>query len=230
MQYAYLFFTSLFLIPWLVLFVWRKDLRLEMVWAGCIVAILGLLGEKLWYTNDWVNPITLTGTTIGLEDLIMGFAAGGISAVIYKTIFRRDDYKSKPVYIKKKHFLWLGFLGILILIDFLFRFAGVFSFYANLIGFGLMAIIFLGLRKDLIYEGLTGGLLLVLITLPIYWISFYFFPGWRESYWQLNEISQVYFLQIPYEDLIWWFFAGINISIAYDEYKGYRLRRLKPAD
>jgi hypothetical protein len=227
MQYAYLFFTSLFFIPWAYFFISRKDLRFEMLWAGVIVAILGLIGEKIWYTSDWVSPTTLTGTIVGVEDLIMGFAAGGISAVVYKTIFNKDDYKSEGVKIRKKYYLILVFLFILILTDFLFRFAGLFSFYANLIGFGLMAVLFLIIRSDLWMEGITGGLLLVLITLPIYWVSFYLFPDWRESYWRMDQISQTYFLRIPYEDIIWWFFAGINISIAYDEFNGLRIRKLK---
>jgi len=229
MHYAYILFTCLFLVPWGILFWLRKDLRFEMVWAGVIVAVFGLIAEGIWYTKDWVNPITLTNTIIGIEDAIMGFAAGGIAAVIYKDVCRQDDYKCRAHRLKTHWKLSVICLLGLIVADALFRFFGIFSFYANLIGFGLIAIILISIREDLLKEALIGGLLLVVVSLPIYWISFYIFPGWRESYWKMTEISRIYFFGIPYEDLVWWFFAGINIAIAYDCYSGHCLRKLPEA-
>jgi len=229
MRFAYLFFTSLFIIPWAVLFLWRRDTRREMLWAGLAVLILGLLAEKMWYTRDWVNPITVTGTLVGIEDAIMGFTTGGIAAVIYKEIFRRNEYCSKNQSLKSHQIAIAGIIFGLIIADFLFRFLGLFSFFANLVGFGIIAIIFLVSRPDLIKESSVGGLLLVIASLPIYWASFYIFPLWRESYWRADEISGLLFLGIPYEDLVWWFFAGINIAMAHDYYFNCRLRKLPKA-
>jgi len=198
-----------------------------MLFGGIIVSIAGLIGEYAWYTKDWVYPITFTGTIIGIEDLIMGFFAGGAAIVLYKAIFNKDDYKANSLGFNSK-VVWLvtSLLG-LIVCDFLFRFFGVFSYYANLLGLGLIAVILLSYRKDLIKEALWGGLLLTAISLPVYWIWFAVFPGIRERYWQFDMISGSYFLGIPYEDVIWWFFVGVVISIAYDEYNGLRLRKVR---
>jgi len=78
MTYTYLFFaTSLFIIPWVIFFVLRPDLRKEIISASLFVGIAGLFCEKYWYIVDWVKPMTLTHTAVGIEDFIMGFCAGG---------------------------------------------------------------------------------------------------------------------------------------------------------
>lgn len=226
MRFAYLLFTGLFIIPWLIFFLIRKDLRKEMLWASLIVGVLGLIAEKQWYTQDWVNPTTLTNTVIGIEDFILGFSSGGIAAVIFKDIFKIDDYNCKLHRVKNHWKMIVIFLIGLVITDSIFRFFGVFTFYANLIGFGLIALIMILQRLDLFKEAMVGGLLLVLVSLPIYWITFYIFPTWRDAYWRIESISGVNFLSVPYEDLVWWFLAGVNIAIAYDCYYGHCLRKL----
>jgi len=52
-QFAYLFGDLLFLIIWLVLFIYRKDLRKEMMYMGVFVGLAGALAEKYWYAVDW---------------------------------------------------------------------------------------------------------------------------------------------------------------------------------
>jgi len=224
MQIAYLFFTSLFLIPWIILFILRKDIRKEMLWASIITAIGGLFCEKYWYTADWVNPTTITNTTVGIEDLLMGFGVGGIGAVIYKEVLKRDEYKPK---VYKYH--WLFILPIIFgffIADVMFRQFGLFSFYSNVIGFSFIFCLIFLFRKDLLQEGLIGGVSLVIVTLPIYWITFKFFPEWRFQYWRELNISGADFLGIPYEDLIWWFIVGVNLAIVYDFNYGLKLRKL----
>jgi hypothetical protein len=110
--------------------------------------------------------------------------------------------------------------------DGLFRYFHVFSFYSNLAGFGLIILFYWLVRRDLVKEGIAGGLILVAISIPIYWITFAVFPDWFSSYWRFQNISGVLFLGIPYEDLVWWFIIGMNLSIVYDYTHCLRLRRL----
>ena len=223
MDFAYLMYSGLYLIPWLILYLIRKDLRKQMIWASMITAIGGLFCERYWYTQDWVTPLTITKTLVGVEDLVLGWGAGGIGAVLYKEIFRKDDYK----YIKYHHrqFLILPIIIGFILADMLFRHFGYFSFYANLLGFGLIVAVIFSIRRDLIREAIGGGFLLVVVSLPIYWLTFHFFPGWRESYWNMTNISKLYFLKIPYEDIVWWFLVGMILSIVYDYTHGMKVRK-----
>ena len=95
LKYAYLLGTIIFLIIWLILYLHRKDLRKEMIVMSMLVAILGMFSEYLWWTHDWWRPQTITGTTIGIEDLLLGFTNGGIAAVLYEELFKKRMYKYK---------------------------------------------------------------------------------------------------------------------------------------
>jgi len=152
-----------------------------------------------------------------------GFTTSGVTAVIFKELFSRITYRTKKTY---NH--WINaipvFIGVLIMF-FLFSYLRVFSFYANLIGLGVMALIILLIRRDLFREAILGGLLLLIISLPVYWIIFLLFPSWRDQTWFADSISDIYFISIPYEDLVWWFFVGANFAVVYDFINGLKLRK-----
>lgn len=73
-QYTYLFGASLFLIPWVTIFLLRKDLRHLLVRIGIVAIPLSLVAEYFWWTKDWWQPQTVTYTIIGIEDIILGFS------------------------------------------------------------------------------------------------------------------------------------------------------------
>lgn len=224
LKYAYLFASSLFLIPWLILYITRKDLRLEMKIVSLIIGIAGVLAEGFFYTQDWVKPITITGTKVGLEDFILGFASGGSASVIYKVLFRKINYRI--ISFKISHWkLSLPLIFIITLTSLLFYQFKIFSFWANCISLFVGLIFMLILRKDLIKEMLCGGFLIMIISLPIYWLTYFLFPLWQQTYWHHNQLSGFYFLYIPIEDIIWWLLAGAFAAIIYDYWFSYSLRK-----
>ena len=72
-KYAYLVGTIVFFIPWLILFLMRKDLRREMLIGSVSIAIVSFLTSLFLFTVDWWHPETITGTRVGIEDLLLGF-------------------------------------------------------------------------------------------------------------------------------------------------------------
>lgn len=92
--YSYLIGDLTLLIVWFILFYFRKNVRKEMLIISLIIGIGGLFAETI-YTIDWWQPLTITGTLIGIEDFLFGFAIGGIGSSIYEVIFK------KTVKIKK---------------------------------------------------------------------------------------------------------------------------------
>ncbi len=194
-----------------------------MLRVSLIVAILGVAAETVWYTKDWVKPTTIIGTKVGIEDFILGFGAGGIAAVAYKELFHKTMYKNVSLHIS--HWvLALPLLAAGFIAHALFAVFGWFSYWANLIGIGSGLILMSFLRRDLEKEALEGGLFLTFITLPVYWLTFLLFPIAKTDYWINENISGVRFLDIPYEDLVWWFFAGALIAILYDYWNLLSLR------
>jgi hypothetical protein len=78
---AYLFYDALFLAVWIALFVLRNDLRVPMIIYSLLVAPLGP-GSEAWYLRDYWKPLTITGTDVGIEDVLFAFAIGGIALAI----------------------------------------------------------------------------------------------------------------------------------------------------
>jgi hypothetical protein len=53
------------------------------------------------------------------------------------------------------------------------------------------------------------------------------FPGWIENSWNFNMISGLTILRVPFEDLIWFFLAGLFIGPLYEYWQEGRLINLK---
>ena len=214
-EYGYLFFTSLFLVPWAILFLLRRDLRHEMLTMSIFFALIGILGEGLWYTIDWVNPETIVGMPVGPEDIILGFGAAGVAAVVYEEVFKKHYAQSPKKVNLLTHFLipLLLFVGVT---SGAFWILNLHSFEANIIGFASALTYGYLLRPDLITNSLISGLLLTLISVPAYLISLRVFPDLKESYWQLENLSGIELLNVPIEDFIWWMGAGALIGPFYE--------------
>jgi hypothetical protein len=96
--YAYLAGSIVLFAIWLVFFLLRRDLHKEMLTMSVLIGVLSVLTGYVWWTVDWWKPPTITHTIVGVEDLVMGFAAGGIMAAAYEVLFRRHLY-----HVRGKH-------------------------------------------------------------------------------------------------------------------------------
>ena len=121
-QYSYLIGALILLAVWIILFLWRKDIRKEMLVISSLIAVLSLPLNYL-YAQDWWHPLTITGTHLGIEDIILGFAGGGIAAVVYEVVFKMKLKKRKiGKKLAKLELFFPLFLG-------LFLFFGIFYLF-----------------------------------------------------------------------------------------------------
>jgi hypothetical protein len=172
---------------------------------------------------DWVKPETITGTRVGFEDPILGFGAGGVTAVIYEEAFKHRVYKR----LRKKtnHFLafimpWLLFWAVALIT---FWFLNFHSFSANMLGLITALVYIYVLRPDLIPDSLVTGLLVVLLSTPVYLLIFALFPGFKEAYWQWGKLSGLELAGIPIEDLLWLMGIGAFAGPFYEFWQGLRI-------
>lgn len=223
-QYAYLAATIIALIVWLILYFHRKDLRKEMIIMSILVAILGLFSEYLWWTHDWWRPQTITGTIIGIEDLLLGFTNGGIAAVLYEELFKKRMYKYKS----RNHNLGIALLILLSYSVFMFMFyiLKLNSFIATTAIQIIMGTVLIFLRKDLIYDAFLTGFCLAITSIPVYLLVEYLSPNFIENTWLWSNLSGITFLKIPIEDLIFYFLAGFSIAPLYLYWKSEKLRKI----
>ncbi len=220
-KFAYLFGTLLTLIPWITFYSLRKDLRKQMLVMSTLFAFLGPLAEGFWYTKDWVSPITLTKTAVGIEDVILGFGIGGCASVIYKIVSKKI-INTKLVFKNIKR-LAINLFLVSITTHILFSVFSLFSFFANVTGLTLGLVSILWKRKELFSQAIIGGIITTVLTLPVYWLLFFLFPSFKETYWNYENISGILFFYIPYEDLVWWLFAGAYATILYDYWQGIKV-------
>ncbi len=87
-QYTYIIGNLILLAIWAFFFIRRKDTRKEMLTISLIFGFVGPLAEAI-YIKDWWQPLTITGTRIGIEDFLFGFLIGGIISIIYEHLFQK---------------------------------------------------------------------------------------------------------------------------------------------
>lgn len=69
-------------------YLYRKDNRTEMLTISAFFG-LGGMASQATYVKDWWQPLNVTNTPVGIEDFIIGFAIGGIAAVIYEDLYHQ---------------------------------------------------------------------------------------------------------------------------------------------
>lgn len=218
LQGTYLFGSLLFLILYLILFLWRKDLRKEMLLTGSIMSIFIYVGCYAMCTYDWWQPFTITGTRVGVEDLLFGFSLGGVTAVIYDAVLGK--HYSKHSWKKTTSYLRFSFIfAVMVVFGVGLYLIGVKSFHSYYITTFLGSLFLWHVHPSLVNNSLLSGILTVLVAIPIYWAMNVVTPGWIESTYLWHSISGETFLTIPIEEIYYYFFTGTFFGPMYEYLK-----------
>ncbi|MDB5245173.1 MAG: Membrane protein [Parcubacteria group bacterium] len=212
--YFYLVGSLIYFIIWIVLFLKRPDLRKEILVVSFLFGFAGLITAPI-HLATWWHPLTITRTSVGIEDFIFGFSASGIAAVLYEEIYRK---RLAPA---NKHTLAKGGLFFLIAFALLFFFfvytVGLNAFYAllysYLIGIGCIAFY----RRDLMYSSFSSGLLMLFLSVGVYALLLYLFPNAIRDFWYLSGTwYQQLLFGIPVEEYLFFFLTGAFIGPLYE--------------
>lgn len=227
--YSYLIADIVLLLVWLILFLLRKDLRKQMFIFSFTVGLLSPFAE-LVHILDWWYPLTITGTRIGIEDFLFGFAIAGIASVIYKELFSKQVRLRKRT--KQKHGLenknlFLIFILLLALFFGSFYLLKLNSFYSSVIAFLIPTLFIWIKRKDLIFDSLMSGLLLMIVSFVGFIVIETIAPGWVASTWNFKTLSGIMILYAPIEDLMYFFLAGCFYGPLYEFWKEGKLVKRK---
>lgn len=228
-QYSYLIGDFILLAIWIILYLWRKDIRKEMLLLSIIFGIGGIFVQFI-YIQDWWHPLTITNTIVGIEDFLFGFVTGGIAGVIYEEIFKRKvkirkTDKKKENYIWIKLFLIISLLTILLFIG--FYILKISSFYSSVLAFTISIFIIWIKRKDLIIDSIISGILLMIISFIVFNLMEIASPGWIHSTWYFENLSGIIILNSPLEDVIFFFLSGAFIGPLYEYWQEGRLINIK---
>lgn len=228
-DYAWLIWSSAFLIPWAVLFVAFPRYRKVMWWASLFTAPFGLT-EPLFVPEYWDPPSLFDlaqRTGFDIESLIFCFAIGGVGAVLYNVLTGRHDV---PVSHEEKHDARHRYHRWILLSPFL-AFPVLYLFPWNAIYPGIFSMVLGAIatawcRPDLKRATLWGGLIFL-----IYYGLFLAglevtAPGYIERVWNLDVLSGWTVLGFPLEELLFATAFGMYWSGVYEHWTWKKTQRV----
>lgn len=225
-QYFYLGWALAFLLLWLILFLYRTDTRAEMLLISIFFGLGGLASEEV-YTKDWWHPHTLTNTSVGVEDFIIGFAIGGIAAIIYADLYRQKlrRYALKNVAPADPGFFLLLFPLLYFSAFFLLH---INSFYSTILVLTALIGYMLITRRDLIADSLLSGVAMMSIGIGMYFLLLLVNPLFIHEHWYLpNTWYGRELAGIPIGEYVFYFLIGAYIGPLYEYLKKFKFVGLR---
>ncbi|MGH7521088.1 MAG: lycopene cyclase domain-containing protein [Gemmatimonadales bacterium] len=221
MRYHLVWFwwSSAFLVPWVVLFLTNPRHRRAMWWASLITALFGLT-EPLFVPEYW-NPPSLfelaRRTGFDIESFIFAFAVGGIGMVLYNALTRRELVALPAEHRQHRRHRWHRVLLVAPLVllapAYLLPWNPI---YPSLLALAVGALGAVICRPDLGRNTLSGGVLFLglyaLFMLGLRWLA----PGYIEEVWNLPALSGVLVYGIPLEELLFGLAFGMYWSGVYE--------------
>jgi hypothetical protein len=209
-DYAYLLYGLTFLIPWLVVWILRRDLRLELAVSSLVTAPLGPLFER-WYHADYWKPELLGRGAVGFEDLLFGFGVGGLGAVAYEAITGRTRVARygwrNPIFFFAVFVFGLAAHAIAV--------PTVNSIHVSMGVFLVAAALMVIPRRDLVPVALVSGAAVAAFMILNYQVVLFFHPTLFEDFWMLSNLSGRFLLRVPIEEPLWGFLWGAFIGCAW---------------
>lgn len=209
---AYLVGGLIGLFIWLLIFLFRSDLRKQLILFSILGSSLALITEQ-FYMKDYWNPRGISGFSLVVSDLVFGFL-GGVVASLYDVFFGKKQLHSST----QKHY-WL--FSTLLILHVLILYIGtalshINSIYLSIGSIVFSAIVFTTIRKDLLKMAVMNGLLSGLVYFLLFRIIIIsLYPDLITKYWFAENLSGILISKIPIEEIMWAFACGLFFGPAY---------------
>jgi hypothetical protein len=217
---TYFLAISFFLVPWLLVFWRRRDLRRELGWASALSVSGALPFEYFFWSRDWWHPTTITGTPVGVEDVLYAVGQGGLFAVLF-SVLSRQRFAAKShrprLPLRVLPFSLATLIPMLLILG-----LSVHSAPATIVGQAVALGVLLTLRRDLATVAICSGALGLLLSLVFDVLLESLQPGFIQSSWYLDQLSGLRLLALPIEDVLWKLLAGATLGVAYKFWEGLR--------
>jgi hypothetical protein len=230
-QYVWLLWASAFLVPWALLYFLWPALRPHMVRVSAATSLLGAT-EPIFVPEYW-NPPSLFDlaqrTGFDVESFIFCFAIGGIAAVLYSALARRQP-GAIPAGERSSARHRLHALALMTpYIAFPLLYALSWNpIYPGIVALAIGAVSTVACRPELGRKTLLGGLLFLALYALFAALLVVFAPGYVEQVWNLADLSGVVLAGIPLEELAFGFAVGMYWSGLYEHFS-WRAIDARPA-
>lgn len=220
-KYFYLLGVLLCLPLWVAMFL-RSNHRKDMALFGAIFGLGSVLLEILYARLDYWNP-SFAFSIPYIEDFLYGFIFGGISTEVAEFLVGKTDSK-KPTHQARPWFFLVFAAMTTVCFVILVHILGLNSIWAHIVPPLIVGATVSILRRDLFKLSLLSGLIvMVLAFLMLSALKLIFTTPVFHSHWQLDNLSGVFMLGIPLEELLFAFSLGFGAANVYEFIFGYSL-------
>lgn len=211
---------------WFIIWIVRRGLRKEMLWASILTMPLGLL-EPLFVPEYWSPPSLFNlalRTGFDIESLIFAFSVGGIGSVLYEFLTRRRHKKIRKYRKDSRRYRWhlLSLIFPIIIFILLIIFTKLNPIYSAVIAMFIGAIEAMICRPDLKNRVLLGGISFFILYFLFFLLFNLIYPGLISEIWNLSVISGILILGVPIEELLFAFTFGMLWSTYYEHINWYK--------
>lgn len=209
LQYIYLIGTLISIIPITIVYYLRQNLRPGIITAGLVCLPFTLATEYFFWAVDWWTPLTITGTRIGIEDIILTLTNCGYAFAIYPFFFKNQKNIKLSINIQTVIIIFsLNFLAFMAL----FWIFQVTSVIISIVLSFITSVFLIYKKPALLKPTLFTGLIMLITFLPMYWILIFISPEFIAKTWIFENLTGILFLGIPIEDILFYFQAGVFTS------------------
>lgn len=220
-QYVWLIWSSVFLIPWFLIFAMFPEHRKMMWWASLFTTPLGLT-EPLFVPEYWSPPslfdLALT-TGFDIESLIFCFGIGGIGAVLYNLLTKKSvqpvSEEEKRLPLHRHHYKALAMPFVIFPILYFLPWNPI---YPGIVAMLVGAVATTLCRPDLKKKTWIGGMLFlgyyIFFLSGLEWSA----PGYIDRVWNLGNLSGISILFMPLEELLFAIAFGMYWSGVYEHF------------
>jgi hypothetical protein len=219
-KYAYITGCLILSIFWLLMFLKRKDLRREMLWASFLGMPFGFI--EIFFVPYYWKPESLFNLMgqygFGMEGFLYSFLIAGIAAVGYEFLERKKTVKikrNKRLHIAPFVLFLVVFLGFEVLFPAKPMLNLVVAFFCGVI-------LTVMIRPDLLKQVLASGLIFGVFYFIIFAFVNITFGDLVSRFYSSQIMNNLKILGVPIEEIIFAFAGGAFWSTIYEYTKAYR--------
>lgn len=223
-QYYYIIGTLILGIVWLIIFLSRKDLRVQILRMSTFVTIFGIT-EHFWYygaywTPQWILKIPYVNA--GVKDFLLCFFYGGIAAGLYEFALKKHLVKDNRYnkFERKVVSLLAVFVGVItvLFMEYFLKAGIIFSSGWGIVAAGLVILYF---RKDLLRPALLNFVLMLVVVFIWQASTRLLFPDMYQTFWNIENVSGKYFAGVLLEEYFFHASMAFGIGPLFEVFYGY---------
>lgn len=214
-RYTFLIFTLPYLLIYLAICCFRKDLRYKLLITGVLGGTAALISEPIFFQDYWRPPTLMGVGKVSIEEFILGLSITGIASSCFEVIFRKKLVKKLDTKLILSLSLYLS--GMMLFFYFCSN-TQINSIFICSIGFIISAVVALLLRKDLIIPTFFSSFFITFVSVIVYTALYLYSPHFWQNYWLLYStgLGFMIFNIIPWTEILWYISFGLIAGVYFE--------------